>query len=38
MGWVGIWKDRDDLPETEQYVRSLRDDDRLERLKERREK
>lgn len=38
MGWVGIWKDRDDLPETEQYVRSLRDDDRVERLKERREK
>ncbi len=35
MAWVGIWKDRDDLPETEQYVRQLRDDDRLERLKER---
>jgi hypothetical protein len=35
MAWVGVWKDRDDLPETEQYVRHLRDDDRLERLKER---
>ncbi|MGA7524717.1 MAG: ribbon-helix-helix protein, CopG family [Acidobacteriaceae bacterium] len=29
---AGLWKDRTDLPETEQYVRNLRDDDRLERL------
>jgi len=31
--WVGIRKDRADLPEsTEDYVRSLRRDDRLERV------
>jgi hypothetical protein len=31
--WVGIRKDRTDLPEsTEDYVRSLRRDDRLERV------
>ena len=30
---VGIWKDRTDLPDsTEEYVRSLRRDTRLERL------
>ena len=29
---VGLWKDRIDLPDTEQYVRNLRNDDRLERL------
>ncbi|HEX4064918.1 MAG TPA: CopG family transcriptional regulator [Acidobacteriaceae bacterium] len=38
QAWVGVWKDRDDLPDTEQYVRNLRDDDRLERLRELREK
>lgn len=32
MGIVGLWKDRTDLPDTETYVRNLRDDDRLERL------
>jgi hypothetical protein len=30
---VGIWKDRTDLPDsTEEYVRSLRRDTRMERL------
>ena len=29
---VGIWKDRTDLPDTETYVRSLRNDDRLKRI------
>jgi len=33
MGIVGLWKDRTDLPDTETYIRNLRDDDRLERLK-----
>ncbi|MGO9865140.1 MAG: CopG family transcriptional regulator [Terriglobales bacterium] len=34
LGIVGIWKDRTDLPEsTEEYVRSLRRDTRMERLK-----
>jgi hypothetical protein len=32
MGIVGLWKDRTDLPDTETYIRNLRDDDRLERL------
>jgi len=32
MGIVGLWKDRTDIEDTEAYVRSLRDDDRLERL------
>jgi Ribbon-helix-helix protein, copG family len=32
MAVVGIWKDRTDLPDTETYIRELRDDDRLERL------
>ena len=32
MGIVGLWKDRTDLPDTETYVRKLRDDDRLKRL------
>jgi Ribbon-helix-helix protein, copG family len=32
MAAVGIWKDRTDLPDTETYIRNLRDDDRLERL------
>jgi len=29
---IGLWKDRTDLPDTETYVRSLRDDDRLTRI------
>jgi hypothetical protein len=34
LGIVGIWKDRTDLPDsTEEYVRNLRRDDRLERLR-----
>jgi hypothetical protein len=32
MGIVGLWEDRTDLPDTETYIRSLREDDRLERL------
>jgi len=32
MGIVGLWKDRADIEDTETYIRSLRDDDRLERL------
>jgi hypothetical protein len=33
---VGIWKDRTDLPDsTEEYVRSLRRDTRIERLRKR---
>jgi len=35
-GLIGIWKDRTDLPDsTEEYVRSLRRDTRLERLEKR---
>ena len=33
MGIVGLWKDRDDLEDTESFIRNLRDDDRRERLK-----
>jgi hypothetical protein len=29
---TGMWKDRTDLGTTEEYVRSLREDDRLERF------
>jgi predicted transcriptional regulator len=29
---IGLWGDRDDLPDTETYIRSLRKGDRLERL------
>jgi hypothetical protein len=32
MGIVGLWKDRADIEDTETYIRSLRDDDRMERL------
>jgi hypothetical protein len=32
MAAVGLWKDRTDLPETEAYIRDLRNDTRLERL------
>jgi len=29
---IGIWKDRTDLPDTETYVRSLRNGNRLKRI------
>jgi len=29
---IGLWKDRTDLPDTERYVLSLRDDNRLKRI------
>jgi hypothetical protein len=29
---IGLWKDRTDLEDTETFIRSLRDDDRMERL------
>lgn len=32
---VGIWKDRTDLPDSTEYVRSLRRDTRIERLEKR---
>jgi hypothetical protein len=32
MGIVGIWKDRTDLPDTETYVRNLREGTRFQRL------
>jgi Arc/MetJ family transcription regulator len=32
MAIVGLWKDRTDLPDTETYVRNLRDDDRMKRF------
>jgi predicted DNA-binding ribbon-helix-helix protein len=32
--FVGIWSDREDLADAQQYVRNLRNDDRLDRLKE----
>jgi hypothetical protein len=32
QGIVGLWKDRTDLPDTEDYIRNLRDDNRMERL------
>jgi hypothetical protein len=31
---VGLWKDRTDLPDTGQYIRELREDDRLRRIAE----
>lgn len=31
---VGLWKDRTDLPDTEQYIRELREGDRLRRISE----
>ena len=33
QGWVGLWKDRTDLPDTETYVRRLRKGTRLRRMK-----
>jgi len=32
MAIVGLWSDHTDLPDTETYVRNLRDDDRMERF------
>lgn len=32
MGIVGLWKDRTDLPETEEYIRNLRRDTRRRRM------
>jgi hypothetical protein len=32
MGIVGLWKDRTDLPDTETYIRNLREGTRLKRL------
>jgi len=32
MGVVGLWKDREDLPDTESYLRSIRGDNRMQRL------
>jgi hypothetical protein len=29
---VGLWKDRTDIPDTEQYIRELREGDRLRRI------
>ena len=31
---IGLWKDRTDLPDTEQYIRALRTGDRLQRVPE----
>jgi hypothetical protein len=33
LGIVGLWKDRTGMEDAETWVRNLRDDDRLERLK-----
>lgn len=30
---TGLWKDRTDLPSTDEYVRTLRIDDRIERFR-----
>jgi hypothetical protein len=30
---IGLWKDRTDIPDAETYVRHLRKDDRLERIR-----
>jgi hypothetical protein len=30
---IGLWKDRTDLPDTETYVRNLRNDNRLKRIR-----
>jgi hypothetical protein len=32
MAIVGLWKDRTDIPDTEIYIRNLRNGSRLERL------
>jgi apolipoprotein N-acyltransferase len=31
--WVGVWKDRVDMEDSESFIRNLRDDDRKDRLK-----
>ena len=31
---VGLWKDRSDLPDAEQYIHELREGDRLRRILE----
>ena len=31
---IGLWKDRRDIPDGETYVRRLRKDDRLKRIRE----
>jgi len=31
---VGLWEDRTDLPDTELYIRELREGDRLRRISE----
>ena len=31
--WIGIWKNRVDMEDSESFIRNLRDDDRQERLK-----
>jgi len=33
LGAVGLWKDRADVPDAETYVRRLRDDGRLKRIR-----
>jgi hypothetical protein len=33
MAFVGIRADRDDIGDSTEYIRELREDDRLERLK-----
>jgi hypothetical protein len=35
LGIVGLWKDRADTEDAESFIRTLRDDDRLERLEAR---
>jgi hypothetical protein len=32
QAWVGLWKDRKDLPEAEIYVRQMREGERLRRI------
>jgi Ribbon-helix-helix protein, copG family len=32
QAWVGLWKDRSDLPDSETYVRQLRKGGRLRRI------
>ena len=34
LGIVGMWRDRNDLPDTETYVRQLRRDSRWSRLRQ----
>jgi hypothetical protein len=32
QAWVGLWKDRSDVPDSETYVRQLRKGERLRRI------